>query len=56
MQGADHVPLSQEKAVNLVKDVFISATERDIYTGDALQISVVTKDGVQIETFPLRRD
>ena len=48
--------LSREKAVALVKDVFISAAERDIYTGDALTIQVVTKDGVETETFPLRRD
>ena len=55
-EGVIKVPLSQEKAVALVKDVFISAAERDIYTGDALSISVVTKDGVKTEVFPLRRD
>jgi 20S proteasome subunit beta 6 len=39
-----------------VKDVFISAAERDIYTGDAIVLNVITKDGVKVETFPLRRD
>ena len=55
-EGVQHVPLSRDKAVNLVKDVFISAAERDIYTGDALLINIITKDGVDMERFPLRRD
>lgn len=54
--GVEQVPLSREKAVALVKDVFISASERDIQTGDALLIQVITKDGVETERFPLRRD
>ena len=54
--NATKEPLSREKAVALVKDVFISATERDIYTGDAIVLSVITKDGITTETFPLRRD
>jgi len=48
--------MSVEKAILLAKDVFISAAERDIYTGDALQIQVITKDGIKHEVFPLRRD
>jgi len=55
-QGATEVPLTKDKAVFLVKDVFTAAAERDIYTGDAVIISVVTKDGVTEEAFPLRRD
>lgn len=55
-QGAERVPLSREKAVNLVKDVFTSAAERDIYTGDALIIHVITRDGIETERFALRRD
>ncbi|KAK3594694.1 hypothetical protein CHS0354_001646 [Potamilus streckersoni] len=55
-QGVTRIPLSREKAVNLVKDVFISAAERDIYTGDSILINVITKDGVTDERFPLRRD
>jgi 20S proteasome subunit beta 6 len=54
--GVKLPPLTVEKAVFLVKDVFISAAERDIYTGDALQIQVINKDGVKKEVFPLRRD
>ena len=55
-EGVTKTPLSLDKAVNLVKDVFISAAERDIYTGDAIVLNVITKDGVKVETFPLRRD
>lgn len=50
------VSCPKEQVINLVKDAFISAAERDIYTGDALIINIVTKDGVAVETFPLRRD
>ncbi|XP_070590019.1 proteasome subunit beta type-1 [Erythrolamprus reginae] len=56
MQGVNQLPLSLEKALQLVKDVFISAAERDVYTGDALKICIITKDGIQEESFPLRRD
>ncbi|XP_070532514.1 proteasome subunit beta type-1-like [Ptychodera flava] len=55
-QNVEHLPLSRDKAVNLVKDVFISAAERDIYTGDEIIINVIDKDGVQTNRFPLRRD
>ncbi|XP_077986490.1 proteasome subunit beta type-1-B-like [Glandiceps talaboti] len=55
-QNVEKLPLSREKAVNLVKDVFISAAERDIYTGDEIVINVIDKDGVKTERFPLRRD
>jgi len=55
-EGVHQTALTLEKAVKLVKDVFISAAERDIYTGDALLINIITKDGVQKERFPLRRD
>lgn len=56
MEGVQQVPLTQEKAVQLVKDVFISAAERDVYTGDALRISIITKEGIKEQTVPLRKD
>ena len=55
-EGVEHVQLPMEKAVNLVKDVFISAAERDIYTGDAIVLRIISKDGIKTEEFPLRRD
>ncbi|CAG2101402.1 unnamed protein product [Medioppia subpectinata] len=42
--------LTVESAKKLIKDVFISATERDIYCGDSVDIQIITKDGVQSET------
>ena len=55
-EGVQHVPLTLDEAIQLVKDVFISAAERDCYTGDALRISVVTKEGIKEDTVPLRKD
>lgn len=56
MQNVEHVPLSLDRAMRLVKDVFISAAERDVYTGDALRICIVTKEGIREETVLLRKD
>lgn len=56
MQNVEHVPLTLDRAMRLVKDVFISAAERDVYTGDALRICIVTKEGIREETVPLRKD
>ncbi len=47
---------TKENVVGLVKDAFVSATERDIYTGDGVVINIITKEGIQTEHFPLRRD
>jgi len=55
-QGYQKAPIPLKKCIQLVKDVFTSAAERDIYTGDGVSISVITKDGVKTERFPLRRD
>jgi 20S proteasome subunit beta 6 len=49
-------PLSESEAVDLVKDVFASATERDIYTGDKVEIVVINKAGTRREYIDLRKD
>lgn len=49
-------PLSKEKAVSLIQDVFMAAAERDIYTGDGIKISIITAAGVEDREMPLRRD
>jgi len=47
---------SMQEAVDLIKDAFSSAAERDIYTGDGVEIYIITKDGAKKENFPLKRD
>ncbi|WOL10810.1 proteasome subunit beta type-1 [Canna indica] len=49
-------PLSEVEAVDLVKDVFASATERDIYTGDKVEIVVINASGIRRELMELRKD
>ena len=51
-----HIDLELADAVDLVKDAFVSAGERDIKTGDSVEICIITKDGVRIETHPLNID
>lgn len=45
-----------ETAVGIVKDAFIAASEREIHTGDFLDIYVVTLKGVEYQRFDLRKD
>lgn len=49
-------PIPLDRAVAILKETFISAAERDIYTGDGIEIKIVTKDGIRTESFPLRKD
>lgn len=49
-------PITLDFAVKIAKDAFTSAAERDIYTGDFVQIWIVNQDGCSCEYFPIRRD
>ena len=46
-----------ENLINFIVDVFNSTAERDIYTGDSIEL-VIKKLGQPVErrTFPLRKD
>jgi len=48
--------ISKEAALAVIKDVFTSAAERDIYCGDGILIQIITADGIKEETFALRKD
>jgi 20S proteasome subunit beta 6 len=52
--GSDNLSLQQ--AINLVKDSFTSAGERDIYTGDSVEIVIIDKNGYKTEKLSLKRD
>lgn len=54
--GAPKVDLSLDATVELIRDAFTSAGERDIYTGDYVEICKITKDGVEVEEFQLKFD
>jgi 20S proteasome subunit beta 6 len=48
--------ISAAEAVEILKDAFLSTGERDIYTGDQLEIKIITKDGVESQMFALKAD
>ena len=47
---------SMQEAIELIKDAFSSAAERDIYTGDSVEIHIITKEGTKMEVFQLKKD
>lgn len=49
-------PITKERAIAIVRDTFISATERDIYTGDSVIFNVISKDGLVADKLELRKD
>eukprot|EP01120_Amphizonella_sp_Union-15-10_P016113 TRINITY_DN8399_c0_g1_i1.p1 TRINITY_DN8399_c0_g1~~TRINITY_DN8399_c0_g1_i1.p1 ORF type:complete len:259 (+),score=55.96 TRINITY_DN8399_c0_g1_i1:42-779(+) len=48
--------LSLDAGIDLIKDAFTSAGERDIYTGDYVEIFVITQRGVDKQVFNLKFD
>jgi len=56
MKGVEEASLPLEKAMNIIHDVFVSAAEREIHTGDGICFRIITKNGIREENQPLRRD
>jgi 20S proteasome subunit beta 6 len=52
----DKPELSALEVVEIFKDAFLSAGERDIYTGDQVEIMVITAAGMTTTTFALKAD
>ena len=48
--------LTATEAVALAIEAFITAGERDMYTGDAVEIHVITAAGVARQVFALKKD
>jgi len=48
--------MSSAEVVEILKDAFLSAGERDIYTGDQIEIMVVTAAGIETSRFALKAD
>ena len=48
--------IERERAVSIATDTFISAAERDIYTGDYVLINIITKNGIEEKRVTLRKD
>ncbi|KAJ3278188.1 Proteasome subunit beta type-1, partial [Blyttiomyces sp. JEL0837] len=54
--GVPHTLLPLERVLKITKDAFTGATERDIHTGDFLEIFIITKDGVTVQKHDLKKD
>ncbi|OQR72048.1 proteasome subunit beta type-1-like [Tropilaelaps mercedesae] len=52
----DSTLVTRAQAVTLLKDIFISAAERDINCGDSVQIMIISKDGIEELREKLRED
>lgn len=56
LSGTETVEMPLEDALKLIKDVFVSAAERDIYVGDQVVLKIITATGTQEQRFDLRKD
>lgn len=56
MEEPPNVPLTLDRAVNLIMDAFVSAAERNIHTGDSVLISIITENGIEEGRVALRKD
>jgi len=54
--GVERRLLSREEALKLIRDAFTAATERDIHTGDYLDVFTITSGGVDQQRFDLKKD
>ena len=48
--------ITLDEAVDMIHDIFVSAAERDIHTGDGITFKIITKEGIEERTVALRKD
>ena len=54
---SDKLPeLTVAGAIEIAKEAFVTAGERDMYTGDAVEIFAITAAGITMERFELKKD
>ncbi len=54
---ADPKPtLTADSVIEILKEGFVTAGERDIYTGDSVELTKIDKTGIHTETFILKAD
>jgi 20S proteasome subunit beta 6 len=49
-------PITLDMAINVARDAFLAAAERDIYTGDFLELFIITREGTRVQKFDLKKD
>ena len=54
--NVDPTPKTRDQVKSMVRDIFAAASERDIYTGDEVEISVIDATGTNTQRFKLRSD
>ena len=54
LPSVTNVPV--EQALDIVKDAFSVAGERDIYTGDTVEIWIMRQAGIEKQSFELKKD
>jgi 20S proteasome subunit beta 6 len=55
-RGDERTELTREQAIAIAKECFVTAGERDIYTGDSVRIAIVDSTGIHEEIFELKKD
>ena len=48
--------ITLDSALELLKECFVTAGERDIYCGDSVEIKIIQKSGITTEVFNLKKD